>query len=140
LLWWRWLWRWLWPVVVLSAEVLQAAVLQAAQLLPTDELLPPFELQHLLCTASDLLRPAADLLRSGADLLCTVPVVRRSVVRHDRSAAAEQCSGSGTQCLMCELIPVPDRTGLSGQSAGESPVSYFFAGQFSRRHSPSRTR
>jgi hypothetical protein len=108
--------------------MLQAAVLQAAQLLPTDELLPPFELQHLLCTASHVLRSRADVLRSGADLLCTVPVVRRSVVRHDRSAAAEQCSGPGTQRLMCELIPVPDRTGLSGQPAGESPVSFFLCG------------
>ena len=120
--------------------MLQAAVLQAAQLLPTDELLPPFELQHLLCTASHVLRSRADVLRSRADLLCTVPVVRRSVVRHDRSAAAEQCSGPGTQCLMCELIPVPDRTGLSGQPAGESPVSFFFGGHSSRRHSSSRTR
>jgi hypothetical protein len=141
LLWWRWLWwRWLWPVVVLSAEVLQAAVLQAAELLPAHELLP-LERQFLLCTASHVLRSGADLLRSGADLLCSVPVVRRSGDRYDRSAAAEQCSGPGTQCLMCELIPGPDR---EPDSRGNPPVRvrflFFFAGYSRRRHSPSRTR
>ena len=140
MLWWRWLWRWLWPVVVLSAEMLQAAVLQAAQLLPTDELLPPFELQHLLCTASHVLRSGADVLRSRADLLCTVAVVRRSVDR-DRSAAAFNGSGAGSQCLMCELNPVPGR---EPDSRGNPPVRVrfliFFDGHSSRRHAPSRTR
>jgi hypothetical protein len=124
----------LWSVVVLPAEVLQAEVLQAAKLLPAHELLP-LELQLLLCTASHVLRSGADLLRSGADLLCTVPVVRRSGDRHDRSAAAIQCSGAGSQCLMFESFPAPDRTGLSGQSAGESPVSFFFGAVSERRRS-----
>jgi len=97
---------------VLPAEVLQAEVLQAAQLLPPHELLP-FELQLLLCTASHVLRSGADLLRSGADLLCSVPVVRRSVDR-DRSAAAFIGSGAGSQCLMCELFPVPDENRTLG--------------------------
>ena len=112
---------------MLPAEVLQAEVLQAAKLLPPHELLPFAQL--LLCTASHVLRSGADLLRSGADLLCTVPVVRRSGDRHDRSAAAEQCSGPGTQCLMCELIPVPDR---GPDSRGNPPVRvrflFFFGG------------
>jgi len=106
--------------------MLQAEVLQAAQLLPTDELLPPFELQYLLCTASHVLRSSADVLRSGADLLCTVSVVRRSG-RYDRSAAAEQCSGPGAQCLMCELIPVPDEPDSRGNPPVRVRFLFFFA-------------
>ncbi len=69
-------------------------------MLQAEELLPQ-QLQHLLRpeadllrSASDLLRTGADLLRSRADLLCT------GRIDGDRSAAASQCSGTGSRCLM----------------------------------------
>ena len=82
-------------------------MLQAEKLLP-DELrlklwlelrlklqsLLPDELQHLLCTASDLLRTAADLLCSVAELL------RTDVAFHGDRSAAKLGTGTGSQRLM----------------------------------------
>jgi hypothetical protein len=70
-------------------------VLQAEELLFIELRLELLRTEaDLLCPASDLLRSGADLLRSGAHLLCT------GCFDGNRSAATEQCSGTGSQCLM----------------------------------------
>ncbi len=78
-------------------------MLQAEKLLP-DELqfglrfelwlelssLLPVELQHLLCTAPDLLRSGSDLLRTGPELLCS------GSGDGNRSGGPGSCRGTGT--------------------------------------------